>query len=152
MTGTLNMLTQNQIDFQDAAGGNYVGINAPVTVPTSYTLSLPSTVPTINQTLHAGPVTPTNLVWTTDGGSVPPAQSETIYVAVYGNDITGNGSFDAPYASLAQAISVANAIASASLILYVFSSIPVFIQKITAPELLPLPLMVFQSSVFLLLR
>ena len=46
MTGTLNMLTQNEVRFQDAAGGQYVGINAQSVIPTSYTVSLPTTVPT----------------------------------------------------------------------------------------------------------
>src|SRR5581483_2358346 len=50
--------------------------------------------------------------WVTLGGSVPPATSENIYVAKYGNDISGDGSFANPYASLAKAIDVANTLAS----------------------------------------
>ena len=57
MTGTLNMLTQNEVRFQDAAGGQYVGINAQSVIPSSYTISLPTTIPTINQALRAGGVT-----------------------------------------------------------------------------------------------
>ena len=53
MTGTLNMLTQNEVRFQDAAGGQYVGINAPSIIPSSYTVSLPTTIPTANQILRA---------------------------------------------------------------------------------------------------
>jgi hypothetical protein len=113
MTGTLNMLTQNEVRFQDAAGGQYVGINAQSVIPTSYTLSLPTTIPTAHQIMRANGTTPTNLEWFTQGGSVVPANSEMIYVTKYGNDVTGDGSLDAPYASLAQAISVANALASA---------------------------------------
>jgi hypothetical protein len=112
MSGMLNMLTQNEVRFQDASGGQYVGINAQNIIPSSYTLSLPTIIPTSNQTLHADAVTPTNLVWTTDGGSVIPTNSEMIYVTKYGNDVTGNGSFNSPYASLSQAISVANGISS----------------------------------------
>jgi hypothetical protein len=114
MTGTLNMLTQNEIRFQDAAGGQYVGINAPSVVSPSYTLSLPATAPISGQTLRAGSITPTQLQWISQGGNLPPSTSRTIYVTKYGNDLTGDGSFDFPYASLAKAIDTANAISSAS--------------------------------------
>jgi trimeric autotransporter adhesin len=113
MAGTINMLTQNEVRFQDSAGGQYVGINAQSVVPTSYTLSLPTTVPTGNQVLRANDTTPTNLEWVTEGGSVTPANSKTIYVTKYGSDITGDGSFATPYASLSKAITTANIIASA---------------------------------------
>jgi hypothetical protein len=103
---------QTFLRFKDS-GVNYVGLQAPTTVPTSYTISLPTTVPTAHQFLQANATTPTNLEWVTTGGSVLPANSKTIYVAKYGNDITGDGSFNTPYASLAKAIIVANAIASA---------------------------------------
>ena len=53
-----------------------------------------------------------NLEWVTTGGSITPANSKTIYVAKYGNDITGDGSFNTPYASLSKAITVANGIAT----------------------------------------
>jgi hypothetical protein len=121
MSGTLNMLAQNEIRFQDTSGGQYVGINAQSIVPSSYTLSLPTTIPTASQIIRANSVTPTNLEWITQGGSITPANSEVIYVAKYGNDVTGNGSFDTPYATLSQAISVANTLASS------FNPIAIFI-------------------------
>jgi len=114
MSGGLNMLNQQPVIFHDSTAGNYVGINAPTDVVASYTLSLPDTAPTINQTLRAGSVTPTQLEWVTESGSIPPATSYVIYVTVYGNDTTGDGSFDLPFASLAKAINVANGIATAS--------------------------------------
>ncbi len=114
MTGPLTMLNQQPVIFQDSTIGNYVGINAPTDVVTSYTLSLPSTVPTVSQLLRAGSLTPTQLEWISAGGSEVPTASHIIYVAKYGNDITGNGSFDLPYASLAQAINTANSIASSA--------------------------------------
>ena len=43
-----------------------------------------------------------------------PASSETIYVTKYGNDTSGDGSFNSPYASLAKAIQTANSISSLS--------------------------------------
>ncbi|HLX52293.1 MAG TPA: hypothetical protein VKR58_00030, partial [Aquella sp.] len=113
MTGTLSMLTQNAIHFNDAVG-NFVGINAQTSVPTSYTLSLPTTVPTAHQIMRANGTTPTNLEWVTTAGSQIPANSKVIYVTKYGNDITGDGSFSNPYASLAQAINVANSLATSS--------------------------------------
>ena len=66
MTGALNMLNQQPVIFQDSTAGNYVGINAPTDVIASYTLSLPNTAPTINQTLRAGSVTPSQLQWVTE--------------------------------------------------------------------------------------
>ncbi len=114
MTGTLNMATQNEVRFQDAAGGEYVGINAPTTIPSSYTLSLPSTIPTAHQIMQANASTPTNLEWFTPTGAQPPATSRIIYVTKYGNDTTGDGSFNLPYASLSKAISTANSISSSA--------------------------------------
>lgn len=116
VSGTLSVndeIIKTYLRFNDAAGGEYIGLQAPVTVPTSYTVSLPSTVPVAYQVLRAGATTPTNLEWFTESGSLSPSTSKTIYVAKYGNDTTGNGSFDAPYATLAKAIDIANSIASA---------------------------------------
>src|SRR5579863_7833495 len=113
MTGALTMLTQNAIRLQDAVGINYVGLNAQNSIPASYTLSLPTTIPTTHQMLRANSTTPTNLEWFTAGGSVTPTSSETIYVAKYGNDITGDGSSNNPYATLSKAITVANTLATA---------------------------------------
>ena len=42
---------------------------------------------------------------------IPPTSRE-IYVATYGNDVTGNGSYLNPYASLAEALTIANSIAT----------------------------------------
>jgi gas vesicle protein len=106
-------IVKNFINFQDIAGAAHVGLQSPAVVPASYTLSLPSTIPTSHQIMRANAITPTNLEWATEGGSVVPAASETIYVAKYGSDITGDGSFNNPYASLFKAISVANGLASA---------------------------------------
>ena len=123
MSGSLTMLAQNAVRFNDSINGAYVGINAPSIIPASYTLSLPTTAPTTNQTLRSGALTPTNLTWVTEGGSIPPVNSKTIYVAKYGNDSTGDGSSDTPYASLAQAINLANSLASLS------NPITIFIQS-----------------------
>ncbi len=114
MTGGLNMLSQQPVIFQDSTAGNYVGINAPTDVISSYTISLPTTAPTAHQLIRANGTTPTNLEWISDGGSTIPATSKTIYVTKYGNDVTGDGSFTTPYASLAQAVATANSIASSA--------------------------------------
>jgi len=112
MSGTLSMLTQNQIQFQDAAGGEYVGLQAPAIVPSSYTVALPANAPLAGQVLHANSTTPTNSEWFSLGTSALPAASKAIYVAKYGNDTTGDGSQNAPYLTLSKAISVANSISS----------------------------------------
>ena len=114
MTGTLNMLTQNAIRFQDAAGGDYIGFVAPTTVPSSYTLTWPAATPTANQFLRATATTPTTLEWVTGSGAVTPTTGKTIYVTKFGNDSTGDGSFTSPYASLKQAASLANTLSSTS--------------------------------------
>jgi trimeric autotransporter adhesin len=115
VTGTLSAndeVINNYLRFE--AGSTYVGLQAPASVPTSYTLSLPSAVPAADQVIRANATTPTNLEWATDSAFVTPANSETIYVAVYGNDTTGNGSLATPYATVAKAIDVANGLASSS--------------------------------------
>ena len=112
MTGTLNMLSNNEVRFN--AASRYIGLKAPVTIPTSYTLSLPNNLPLANQTIRANPSTPTNLEWITNGSSTLPTDSRTIYVAKYGNDITGDGSLTSPYLTLSQGLSIANSIASPS--------------------------------------
>ena len=117
VTGALSVndaVIENALRLKDTAGGEYVGLQAPSVVSSSYILSLPSTSPTANQVLRANGTTPTNLDWLTQGGSTAPANSNTIYVAKYGNDTTGNGSFDTPYLTVAKAIDIANGIASAA--------------------------------------
>ena len=113
MSGTLNMLTQNSIRFQDLAGGEYVGIKSPNAVPSSYTLELPSSVPTIGQSLRSGSVIATRLEWVTENGSLTPSVNRVIYVAKGGDDITGTGSYNSPYASLNKAVQTANILSSA---------------------------------------
>lgn len=132
MTGALNMLTQNEVRFQDAAGGQYVGLNAPTAIPASYTLSLPSTIPTVRQIIQANSVTPTNLEWVTPGSSVLPASSRTIIVAKYGNDLTGDGTWTAPYASLAKAVTVANGISTLSNPVTIFMATGVYTEDNSA--------------------
>ncbi len=137
VSGTLsvnNEIVQTFLNF-NTAGGNFIGLQAPSVIPTSYTLSLPSTVPTIDQTLRAGSVTATDLTWVTTGGSVAPAASETIYVATYGNDVTGNGSFDLPYATLSQAITVANGLASSTNPITIFIASGIYVENNSAGPL-----------------
>ena len=47
----INLLTQNELRFEDASGGEYVGIKAPGTV-TTYTLTLPAADGAANQVLQ----------------------------------------------------------------------------------------------------
>jgi hypothetical protein len=115
VTGTLSAndaVIATTLQFQDAST-DYVGIQAPASV-SSYTVTLPASAPTVNQVLRGGPTTASNLIWITEGGSIAPAASQTIYVTKYGNDTTGNGSFDTPYLTLSKAIEAANLIASSS--------------------------------------
>ena len=106
ISGNVNLTLQSALRLQDAGGtGDYVGIQAPVSVPTSYTVSLPSVPPTAGQVLQA--TSPTATQWATVGGL--PANAQTYYVSKSGND-SNNGSFAAPFLTVAHAVSVANAL------------------------------------------
>jgi len=48
----INLVNQNEVRFEDATGGQYVGIKSPTTVPSSYTLILPTATGTANQVLQ----------------------------------------------------------------------------------------------------
>lgn len=102
----------DDLRFTDTTGGEYVGLRAPSVVPTSYTIALPAIVPTAHQILRTNSMIPTNTEWATLGTSIDPTVSKIIYVAKRGNDTTGNGSLDFPYATLSKAITVANGFAS----------------------------------------
>ena len=108
MTGNLNLATQSAIDFQDAAGGEFVGLRAPTTVTSSYTLDLPSSAPITGQYLQASSSSSTQ--WATVGGS--PSVAKTYYVALNGND-SNDGSLAAPFLTVSHALTVANSVASA---------------------------------------
>jgi len=47
----ISLVNNNPIKFQDAAGGEFVGIDAPTTVSASYTLTLPAAVGSASQAL-----------------------------------------------------------------------------------------------------
>jgi hypothetical protein len=57
-TTQVDLLAQGDLRFQDAAGGQYAAIQAPATISSSYTLTLPTTDGDANQVL------------TTDGSGV----------------------------------------------------------------------------------
>src|SRR5579872_1239725 len=120
MLSVNNEVVKNNLYFTDNSGTKFVGLTAPTSVSSNYTLALPATAPTANQVLQANATTPTNLQWLTLGGTIVPAISRTIYVAQYGNDITGNGSSESPYASLSQAINVANTLANVNAPICIF--------------------------------
>ena len=110
MTGNLNMALQSQVRFQDGTGsGNYVGLDAPATVGTSYTVNLPASAPTAGQVLQA--TSPSATQWVTSGGS--PAVTEKYYVSLSGSD-SNDGSFSAPFLTVSHAVSVANSVSSLS--------------------------------------
>ena len=51
-TGTVNFLSQGDLRLQDASGGQYVALQAPATVGTSFTLTLPTDSGNANQYLQ----------------------------------------------------------------------------------------------------
>jgi len=52
MSSTANLLTRSELRFQDAAGGEYVGLRSSTTVSASYTLNLPTATGTANQVIQ----------------------------------------------------------------------------------------------------
>jgi len=60
--------TQTALRLGDAAGGEFVGLRAPTTVGTSYTVDLPAAAPTTGQVLRATSATATE--WATPAGTV----------------------------------------------------------------------------------
>lgn len=114
LQNTLNLNSQSEIDLHDLNTGNYVGLKAPATVNSNYTLLFPASPPTASQILQANSITPTQLEWATITDIISPSSSRTIYVTEYGNDTTGDGSFEYPYASIAKAVEVANNISTSS--------------------------------------
>ena len=50
-SSTVNLLTRSELRFQDAVGGEYIGLRSSTTVGTSFTLNLPTTSGTANQVL-----------------------------------------------------------------------------------------------------
>ena len=135
MSGTLTLLTQNEVRFQGAVDPNYIGLRAPAVIATSYTLTLPLLVPTARQVLRAGVSTPTQLEWFTQGGSLAPLTSRTIYVTTSGNDGTGDGSFAAPFASVSKAVDTANGLSSAPNPVTILISTGVYVENNTGTPL-----------------
>ncbi len=112
--GNLELENQGAVLFFDNDNSNYVGISAPPIVNTNYILAFPGASPLGGQILRTNTIVPTNLEWITESPSADPSQSRSIYVAKYGNDTTGNGSFSNPYLTVAKAVELANTLSSAS--------------------------------------
>jgi len=106
LSNNLDLATQSAVNFQDAAGGQYVGLRAPATVGTSYTIDLPGTAPVTGQFLQA--TAPDATTWAPIGGA--PALGKTFYVAKNGSDSTGDGSLSAPFLTVNQAVAAASSL------------------------------------------
>ncbi|MGB8467931.1 MAG: hypothetical protein WCE21_02915 [Candidatus Babeliales bacterium] len=109
MTGPLVMGTQTAVRLQDAGGTNYVGLNAPSSVTSSYTMSMPGTAPVSGQFLQASAANA--LQWADIGGL--PSTGRTIYVSKDGSD-SNDGSLSAPFLTVAHALLVANTLSTIS--------------------------------------
>jgi trimeric autotransporter adhesin len=107
LTGNLNLASQQELRLQDAAGGQYIGLNAPTTVGASYTVNLPASAPTLGQVLQATSASTTG--WATMGGA--PIASKTYYVSKAGSD-DNDGSQAAPFLTVSKAVEQANLVAT----------------------------------------
>lgn len=113
MTGNLLLSSQNALRFGDS-GSNYVGFNASSSIASSYTITLPSSAPAVNQKMIVDSTDSTRLNWITDGCSAIPSATGFIIVNKFGNDTTGNGSHEFPFLTLAKALTLANTLSSAT--------------------------------------
>lgn len=114
ISGPLYMSTQNPVRFENAAAdGKYVGIRGPTALTgAAYTVNLPPTIPTAGQVLRSSLASATALEWATIGGGSPSVAPTYIYVYKNGSDLFGDGSFVSPFATVQQALTIANAIST----------------------------------------
>ncbi len=77
MSGALTMNAQNQVRFADADSSNYVALQSPTTIGTNYTLTLPTSLGSVNQVLTTD--ASGNLSWS----SVQPLDSTLTALAAY---------------------------------------------------------------------
>src|SRR3990167_3481414 len=93
---------------------NYLTVKASDDLSQNYTLSFPRDPPAINQTLTSGQTDASKLEWLSLASTALPSSTSTIYVSKVGNDLSGNGSSNKPYATVSKAVSIANVLASSS--------------------------------------
>ncbi len=77
MSGALTMNAQNQVRFADADSSNYVALQSPTTIGANYTLTLPTSLGSVNQVLTTD--ASGNLSWS----SVQPLDSTLTALAAY---------------------------------------------------------------------
>jgi hypothetical protein len=111
MNGALLMSAQSPLRLGDS-GSNYIGIRAPATITSSYTLTLPNTAPSARQKIAVDPTDATKLIWQYGNVGSESSISRMVLVSKAGDDDIGNGSYDFPYLTLAKALTIANALAS----------------------------------------
>jgi len=70
VNGHLNILAENDLRLQDNTGGQYVGLDAPTTVSSSYTLTFPAAIGSVNQLLTINNTDGT-LQWATASAGSP---------------------------------------------------------------------------------
>ena len=82
--GQVDITAEGDLRLQDASGGEYVGFDAPATVSSSYTLTLPAAIGSVNQVLSINNTDGT-LQWATP-------ETGDITSVVAGAGMTGGGS------------------------------------------------------------
>jgi len=82
--GQVDITAEGDLRLQDASGGEYVGFDAPATVSSSYTLTLPAAIGSVNQVLSISNTDGT-LQWATP-------ETGDITSVVAGAGMTGGGS------------------------------------------------------------
>ena len=108
----LNVKGASHINFLDIFNANAISIGSPTTLSASYSLKLPTTAPTSLQEMRTAIASANQLEWFSPHSLLLPTTTRIIYVSINGNNVTGNGSEDLPYATIAYAISLANTIST----------------------------------------
>src|SRR3990167_10360925 len=111
ITGS-NAISTQEVNLTNSS--NYLNLKASDNLAQNYTLSFPRDPPAINQTLTSGQTDASKLEWLSLASMALPSSTSTIYVSKVGNDLSGNGSSNKPYATVSKAVSIANVLASSS--------------------------------------
>ena len=80
-SSTVNLLTRSEVRFQDAAGGEYIGLRSSTTVSASFTLNLPTADGTVNQVLTTDGAGNLSFASVTGGASWQAVQSTNFTAA-----------------------------------------------------------------------
>ncbi len=113
-SNTMTIKNDGALVLNDTSNVHALSIYPASSMVGDYSLKFPAALPATLQELRISLADTSQFEWITTYSNLLPAVSRVIYVALNGNDTTGNGSQDSPYLTLQKAITIANSISSAS--------------------------------------